>query len=110
MRRFGMLILAVLLAIATAAVPAKFAAHAGRYQPLADRQIVAQTAPEARGSSTAERCQSSAGLLGCALHKPSLVMASLAAINAAIRSEADAPALTGRVVPTSSGPPKPLSV
>lgn len=113
MRRFAMFILAVVLTVATVAVPVKLAAHSGRVQApaTADWQIAAEVVSEARnGAVPAKRCQSGAGLLACPFYRPAVVVAFSAAIDAAIRFEAESRPLIGRVVPTSSGPPKVFSV
>ena len=113
MGQFGRIILAIVLAVATVAVPVKLAAHAGRSAATAaaDWRVVAEAASEARsGAGSSKRCQSGAGMLGCPFYRPAAVVALSTAIDAPIRFEADVPALTGRVVPIASGPPKSLSV
>lgn len=112
MRRFGLFILAVVLSVATVVVPVKRAGHAGRYQSTAaaDWQVVAAAASEAGTVAVpSKRCQSGAGSLGCPFYRPSVVVAELTApTDVAIRFEANSPALTGRIVSPSSGPPKPF--
>jgi hypothetical protein len=106
MRRACLLLLAVILAVATIAVPASRAAKAGRLGDAVEWRLAAQSESSTHGSVPGKRCQSGAGMLGCPFQEPAGATAARRAAVTPVRFHTDVAVLTGRTVPILPRPPK----
>ena len=112
MSRICLILLALVLAVVTTAVPVNRAAKAfgnGGGSPRQD--VVAQEVSAQRGTSAPiKRCQSGAGMLSCPFQNPVMAGVDLSrkVVSVPNLSLAD-PALTGRSVPAPLRPPKRVS-
>lgn len=110
MRRIGLLILALAVAVTTSFVPPRQAAKAAHSLAAAMQQVD----PDALAANDApalpmKRCQSGAGLLGCPFEEPGILVAMHDRIVSEVRFTAYARILTGRAADIESRPPKPNS-
>ena len=115
MRRICLILMALVLAVVTTAVPANRAAKVFGQFPGAGgapwQELAAQNASAARGMTVPlKRCQSGAGMLSCPFYRPA---ASIDAVRPDVISlviaRVEEPVLTGRSVSPLSRPPKPIS-
>lgn len=113
MRRICLILMALVLAVVTTAVPASRAAKLLRQVPAGVpwQELAVQDAVGARGTSAPfKRCQSGAGMLSCPFYRPAV---SVDLVRRELISIVAAPAvdsfLTGRSVPPPSRPPKSAS-
>lgn len=113
MRRICLILMALVLAVVTTAVPASRAAKLLGQVPAGApwQELAVQDAAGARGTNAPfKRCQSGAGMLSCPFYRPAV---SIDLVRREIISVAAAPAvdslLTGRTVPPPSRPPKSVS-
>ena len=108
-----LILLALVLAVVTTAVPVNRAAKAfgnGGGSP-SSQDVVAQEVSGQRGTSTPiKRCQSGAGMLSCPFQNPAMAGLDVSpeVVPVPYLSLAD-PALTGRSVPAPLRPPKRFS-
>ena len=113
MRRICLILMALVLAVVTTAVPASRAAKLSGQLPAGApwQELAAQDAAGARGTTVPfKRCQSGAGMLSCPFYRPAI---SVDLVRREVISIVAAPAvdsfLTGRSVPPLSRPPKSVS-
>ena len=112
MSRICLILLALVLAVVTTAVPVNRAAKAfGNDGGVPRQDVVAQEVSAQRATSAPiKRCQSGAGMLACPFQNPAMagVDIFLKVASVPYLSLAD-PALTGRSVPAPLRPPKRIS-
>lgn len=115
MSRLCLVLLALLLAVVSTAVPANRTAKALGQLPDSGgapwQEIAATDAPGLRAATgPLKRCQSGAGMLACPFFRPATAVDALPAAHGDIAYQSHAGSvLTGRSVPTPLRPPKPLS-